>query len=246
MNPTTYITTSWDDGHPLDLRVAELLTKYRLRGTFYVPMTAENETMTAAQIRELSLAFEIGAHTLHHAVLTERPTSWLGKRSPVPSPGSKNTGLPCLMFCPPEGKYSSRHLEMVRRAGYLGLRSVELGSLDFPRRKRASCCCRQRFRLTHTASSLSPGTRLSEWPSGISGGSLLMVARPNGPSWRDRCCARPSDTAACSICGVIHGSCRKPASGNVWMKLLRFMSEFASQAPLAHQRTDLPARLVVE
>jgi hypothetical protein len=27
MKSPTYITTSWDDGHPLDLRVAELLTK---------------------------------------------------------------------------------------------------------------------------------------------------------------------------------------------------------------------------
>ena len=41
MKPSTCITTSWDDGHPLDLRVAELLAKYGLQGTFYVPMTAE-------------------------------------------------------------------------------------------------------------------------------------------------------------------------------------------------------------
>src|SRR5689334_11751921 len=66
----TYITTSWDDGHQLDLRVAELLTKYRLHGTFYIPKAAENGTMKAAQVRELSRAFEIGAHTLHHVVLT--------------------------------------------------------------------------------------------------------------------------------------------------------------------------------
>ena len=54
------ITTSWDDGHQLDLRVAELLTKYRLHGTFYIPKAAENGTMKTAQIRELSRAFEIG------------------------------------------------------------------------------------------------------------------------------------------------------------------------------------------
>ena len=32
MKTATYITTSWDDGHPLDLRVAGLLAKYGLRG----------------------------------------------------------------------------------------------------------------------------------------------------------------------------------------------------------------------
>lgn len=130
----TYITTSWDDGHPLDLRVAELLTKYGLRGTFYVPMTAPNGTMTAAQTRELSSIFEIGAHTLHHVVLTEESEqqAWreiAGSKSWV----EDKTGEPCLTFCAPEGKFSSCHVEMVRRAGFIGLRSVEFPSLDFPR-----------------------------------------------------------------------------------------------------------------
>ena len=31
------ITTSWDDGHPLDFKLAELLNKYNLKGTFYIP-----------------------------------------------------------------------------------------------------------------------------------------------------------------------------------------------------------------
>jgi peptidoglycan-N-acetylglucosamine deacetylase len=30
-----------------------------------------------------------------------------------------NTSLACLMFCPPNGKHSGRHLETVRKAGYL-------------------------------------------------------------------------------------------------------------------------------
>ena len=31
------ITTSWDDGHPLDIRLAELLATYGLRGHFMCP-----------------------------------------------------------------------------------------------------------------------------------------------------------------------------------------------------------------
>jgi len=136
MNPAVYITTSWDDGHPLDLRVAELLTKHRMSGTFYIPRIAENETMSAVHIRQLSLAFEIGAHTLHHADLT-RATEQQAWQEIA---GSKawledNIGQPCRMFCPPKGKYSRRTLEAVRRAGFFGLRSVELLSLDFPRRE---------------------------------------------------------------------------------------------------------------
>src|SRR5436189_5212479 len=70
MRRAAYITTSWDDGHPLDLRVAELLAKYGLQGTFYVPQTADTGTMTATQIRELGSTFEIGAHTMHHLDFT--------------------------------------------------------------------------------------------------------------------------------------------------------------------------------
>jgi peptidoglycan-N-acetylglucosamine deacetylase len=47
-----YLTTSWDDGHPFDLRVADLPKKYRLRGTFYVPMKSQNETMNVLQLRK--------------------------------------------------------------------------------------------------------------------------------------------------------------------------------------------------
>jgi peptidoglycan-N-acetylglucosamine deacetylase len=136
MKPPTYITTSWDDGHPLDLRVAELLTKYGLRGTFYVPRTAERGTMTAAHVRQLTPTFEVGAHTLDHIVLTSVPDqqAWseiAGSKSWL----EDSTGLPCLLFCPPKGRYARRHLGMVRSAGYLGLRSAEWVSLDFPRRK---------------------------------------------------------------------------------------------------------------
>lgn len=132
----TYITTSWDDGNPSDLRVAELLVKHGLRGTFYVPMTATTGTMTGAQIRELSSAFEIGAHTIHHVVLshTTREEAW------AEIAGSKlwleaTIGRSCRMFCPPAGAFAQPHLKMIRRAGFIGLRTVELGSLDLPRRR---------------------------------------------------------------------------------------------------------------
>jgi hypothetical protein len=134
--PATYITTSWDDGHPLDFRVAELLTKHGLRGTFYIPKAAMTETMTEAQIRELSCGFEIGAHTLEHVVLT-RAADQTARQQIVDSKSwiESNTGIACLMFCAPEGRFASRHLEMVRRACYVGLRSVELCSFGFPRQR---------------------------------------------------------------------------------------------------------------
>ena len=134
MTLPAYMTTSWDDGHPLDERVAALLSRHGLSGTFYVPAATERETMSLARLRELSSAFEIGAHTLHHVDLTRVPdeTAWqeiVDSRSWI----EDSTGISCACFCPPIGGYRSRHVHMVRRAGYLGLRSAEFLSLDFPR-----------------------------------------------------------------------------------------------------------------
>ena len=130
----TYTTTSWDDGNPSDLRVAELLIKHGLRGTFYVPMSAKTGGMTAAQIRELSSGFEIGAHTVHHAVLTEVPPEQ-ARREIADSKSwvEDMIGRPCHMFCPPTGAFFRRHLELIQRAGFIGLRTVELGALDLSR-----------------------------------------------------------------------------------------------------------------
>ena len=67
------LTTSWDDGHPLDLRVAEMLERHGLTGTFYIPRSIETGTMTESQMRELAGRFEIGAHTLNHVFLADAP-----------------------------------------------------------------------------------------------------------------------------------------------------------------------------
>jgi peptidoglycan/xylan/chitin deacetylase (PgdA/CDA1 family) len=67
--------TSWDDGHPLDLRIAELLRKYDLSGSFFVPINNREgrKVMTDSMIRDLDLDFEVGSHTLDHVYLTDTP-----------------------------------------------------------------------------------------------------------------------------------------------------------------------------
>ncbi len=134
MVSSSYITTSWDDGHPSDLRVAELLARYGLPGTFYVPRNAPTATLSPEQIRELSRRFEIGAHTLDHVILTKTADDQ-ARRQILASKAwiEELTGRACPMFCAPQGKFAARHLRMMEQAGYAGLRTVELLSLDFPR-----------------------------------------------------------------------------------------------------------------
>jgi peptidoglycan/xylan/chitin deacetylase (PgdA/CDA1 family) len=133
--PQAIFTTSWDDGHPLDLRIAEMLVHFNLSGTFYVPRTIETGVMTESQLRDLSTRFEIGAHTLNHVFLSDTDAATAEQEIS----GSKKwiedtTGRACPMFCPPAGRYSRQHLPMFARAGFGGIRTVEFFSLDQPRR----------------------------------------------------------------------------------------------------------------
>jgi peptidoglycan/xylan/chitin deacetylase (PgdA/CDA1 family) len=66
------VTTSWDDGHPSDLHVADLLEKHGLSGTFYIPSNNSEgrPVMGATEIVQLGKRFEIGGHTKDHVSLT--------------------------------------------------------------------------------------------------------------------------------------------------------------------------------
>ena len=77
--PEKYVTISVDDGHPTDLRSVDLLHKYGLKATFYVPgANGERTVMKACEIREIDRQFEVGSHTLNHLRLTRLPvqTAW--------------------------------------------------------------------------------------------------------------------------------------------------------------------------
>jgi len=128
------ITTSWDDGHPLDFRIADLLAKYGLAGTFYVPITSTRRTLSPAEIKDLAGSFEIGAHTLHHVRLVGIDPA-RAKSEIVASKSRLEDilGRPCSIFCFPGGSYTSAHLDMLREAGFTAARTVELLSIQRPR-----------------------------------------------------------------------------------------------------------------
>lgn len=90
--------------------------------------------MGASSIRLLSKTFEIGAHTLDHITLTSVPSSQANQQIHDCKAWVEDvTGKSCTMFCPPCGKYKKEHLSMVQSAGFMGLRTVELLSIDPPR-----------------------------------------------------------------------------------------------------------------
>jgi L-malate glycosyltransferase len=131
--PNVLMTSSWDDGDPLDLRVAELLAKYGLTGTFYVPRSGQRAVMHASEIRELSKTFEIGGHTLDHVAIDRLSDG----DTRVQLSASREwieqlTGKDCRVFCFPGGKFRNEQLPLVCEAGYRAARTVELLSTRCP------------------------------------------------------------------------------------------------------------------
>ncbi len=130
-----YVTISVDDGHPTDLRTAELLDKYGLEATFYVPSTnPERPVMSTAQIREISERFELGGHTMNHVPLRFLPRARAWSEVNDGKAWLENVlGRQVISFCYPRGKFSVRTADLVKEAGFIGARTCLLNLCDFPR-----------------------------------------------------------------------------------------------------------------
>ena len=116
-------TTSWDDGDVRDMRVAGLLERYGLKGTFYIGKGQENR-LSEEQIRALAEMQEVGAHGLTHPdfpTLTraEKQREIAGSKEWLESVIGKQVD----MFCYPYGRFDEETEELVREAGFLGARS---------------------------------------------------------------------------------------------------------------------------
>jgi peptidoglycan/xylan/chitin deacetylase (PgdA/CDA1 family) len=129
------LTISIDDGHPADLRIAEMLERLGLKATFYVPArNCERPVISPAQVRELAAAFEVGSHTMNHVELTRLPVSsaWNeihGSKHWVEDTVSRES----VSFCYPRGKHNRAIAFMVRAAGFCGARTVMLNHTEVPK-----------------------------------------------------------------------------------------------------------------
>jgi glycosyltransferase involved in cell wall biosynthesis/peptidoglycan/xylan/chitin deacetylase (PgdA/CDA1 family) len=123
------VTTSWDDGHKLDLKLASLLRRYKIGATFYVsPQTREfphPERLAAEDIRQLAEDFEIGAHTMTHPHL-DRLDAVTARREIVDSKETLELilGRSLRSFCYPYGAYSEETKRLVDEAGFSRARGV--------------------------------------------------------------------------------------------------------------------------
>jgi len=128
------VTTSWDDGDPNDIKIADLLRSRELSGTFYVPITGYEgrNTLSANDLRALSCeGFEIGGHSVSHKSLSK-----LGRKQVAHEVRDcKNMleqilGEKVLVFCYPNGRFDANVVREVYDAGYKGARTTRMLSLE--------------------------------------------------------------------------------------------------------------------
>lgn len=127
------VTTSWDDGDKLDLKLANLLGKYGLHGTFYISPRGKKFSLLAGELKQLSQSQEIGAHTISHPDLTKLK-SFEAKKEILDSKNYLEDLLkkPVKMFCYPFGKFNQEIKDLVKEAGFLGARTVENFKIHSP------------------------------------------------------------------------------------------------------------------
>lgn len=121
-------TTSWDDGHPLDLKLAELLRRYSIPATFYTPINnPERECMNPGEIRGIAQEFDIGGHSYNHVKLTHMsPDEAKREITSGKERLEEIIGRNLTAFCYPWGKFNGRIAAILREVGFTGARTVKL------------------------------------------------------------------------------------------------------------------------
>lgn len=133
MSALPRFSMSIDDGHPLDLRMADLLYSHGIKATFYLPL--ENQegapVLSPAGMRQLTQTFEVGSHTRSHRFLNTLPgaEAWReivdGKQQLQDQLGEEVKG-----FCYPGGRYQHLHTLQVRSAGFRYARTTQNLRID--------------------------------------------------------------------------------------------------------------------
>jgi hypothetical protein len=114
-------TASFDDGHPLDLEVAERLARRGIRATFYVAWNdPKGPEISVADIKRLrKMGMEIGSHTFSHRLLTKRPRSEVMEELTRSKKAIEDVlGEPVTALSYPEGCFNRMIRDAAREAGY--------------------------------------------------------------------------------------------------------------------------------
>jgi peptidoglycan-N-acetylglucosamine deacetylase len=132
------LTSSWDDGDPADLRLAEVLASHGLRGTFYLcRFRGDHPRLSDSQIRELAAlpGVEVGSHTVTHPNLRRLNGHQLDAELNDSKAWLEDViGEAITSFCYPGGLHRRSMARRVAAAGYSVGRTTMSGHTELPLR----------------------------------------------------------------------------------------------------------------
>jgi len=132
-HPEMIVITSWDDGHPQDMHLADLLHRHGIEGTFFVPVRniEGHATLGPAELRDIAARFEIGSHTLNHVRLDGlAPADAEAEIRNGKEELESIVGQPVEGFCYPGGRVPHGARGMLQRNGISYARTIESFRLD--------------------------------------------------------------------------------------------------------------------
>ena len=155
-----HVVLTFDDGFASNhTHLFQLLKKYNVPATIYLtPNIGQIEALTPEQIQEMQASglVEFGAHTLTHVNLT-KVDDQTAQREIAESKEvvEKLTGVTCLSFAYPYGRFEERHVHMVKDAGFSSAVTTKKTILPFdtqnaftlPRLNTNNCTNRLQFYL---------------------------------------------------------------------------------------------------
>lgn len=141
---TLIVVTSWDDGRQSDARLAALLDKYGLKGTFYVTtcktaklhsltggrkseysISDRGEMLSDAEIAEIARRHEIGCHTDTHPPLKEIDRKTAEKEITTSKTKlEKIIGRKVVSFSYPYGIFSDDIIDILKESGITNARAT--------------------------------------------------------------------------------------------------------------------------
>lgn len=120
------VTTSWDDGSRFDVRVAELLTRYGLLGTFYASTgPGGKRTIDEHGLTLIAQEHELANHGRTHTPFTALSAEEIRNELEWGERELAHFGRVARVVAPPGGKIDERVTRVVHELGY-GLRTAPI------------------------------------------------------------------------------------------------------------------------
>lgn len=112
-------TTSWDDGAPTDIEVAQLLDEYDFRGTFYASTGPSGRRgLSDGELLKVGSLQELGIHGQTHGLFTEMASGAIADEILWGAQSLASFGSVASIVAPPNGRMNRDVVRVIHDLGF--------------------------------------------------------------------------------------------------------------------------------